>query len=283
MCAYGHWREDLDLVPLTHVCNNPLHKLGGLDGTIKRQEVSVRMTSSTSKSIRGGESPLPTGPSPIILASTSPRRQALLARCGIRFSVQEPGTELQMPPGLSCDLGVQLIARQKALSVAEHSSANAFIIAADTIVVGPEGPLGKPHTPERAREMLKLLIGNRHTVLTGVCVATAHGETIELGVSRSAVKMRDVSDEDLDTYVASGEPLDKAGAYAVQEGGRDLVEAVMGRVDTVVGLDVELTLQLLLRVGYPNPLPASTDIALPPRGNARRPFASLQTSGTFRV
>lgn len=188
-----------------------------------------------------------------------------------------------MPPGLGCDLGVQIIARQKAMSIVETEPSHAFIIAADTVVIGPDGPLGKPKTASRAIEMLTLLEGKRHTVLTGICVLANGGETVELGVSRSGVKMRPLTRDEIETYVASGEPLDKAGAYAVQEGGRDLIEAVLGRVDTVVGLDVDLTLALLTRAGYPHPLPAATDILLPPPGNARRPFASLQSSGAYRV
>ena len=180
-----------------------------------------------------------------------------------------------MPPGVCADLAVQLIARQKAVAVAGTAPADTYVLAADTMVVGPRGPLGKPRTPERAREMLADLRGRRHTVLTGVCALRCGTEDEALGVSRSAVKMHEFSDDDITRYVASGEPLDRAGAYAIQGGGGDFVEAVAGRVDTVIGLDVKLALQLLIEVGYPHPLPRPSDVSLaPPR--VRRPLTPMR-------
>ena len=180
-----------------------------------------------------------------------------------------------MPPGVCADLVVQLIARQKAVAVAQSASGDTFVLAADTMVVGPHGPLGKPQTPARAREMLRDLRGRRHTVLTGVCAVRVGSDDEALGVSRSAVKMHEFSDADISRYVASGEPLDRAGAYAIQGGGGDLVEAVAGRVDTVIGLDVKLALQLLTEVGYPHPLPRPSDVSLtPPR--VRRPLTPMR-------
>jgi septum formation protein len=212
----------------------------------------------------------------IVLASSSPRRRELLTRAGIRFRVVEPPDDAAVPPGVCADLAVQLIARQKAIAVAASMPAGTFVIAADTMVVGPHGPMGKPGTRERAREMLADLRGRRHTVLTGVCAIRSDSQTEALGVSRSAVKMHSFSDSDLDTYVASGEPLDRSGAYAIQGGGGDFVEAVAGRVDTVVGLDVGLALRLLGEVGYPEPLPKTTDVPLtPPR--PRRPPTPMRT------
>jgi septum formation protein len=124
--------------------------------------------------------------------------------------------------------------------------------------------------------MLTDLRGRRHTVLTGICALQAPAKGEALGVSRSAVKMHDFSDADLESYVASGEPLDRAGAYAIQGGGGDLVEAVGGRVDTVVGLDVPLALRLLSEAGYPEPLPRASDVSLtPPR--ARRPLTPMRS------
>ncbi|MFN2582820.1 MAG: nucleoside triphosphate pyrophosphatase [Candidatus Dormibacteria bacterium] len=211
-----------------------------------------------------------------MLASSSPRRRELLTRAGIRFNVLEPPEDASIPPGVCADLAVQLIARQKAVAVAEKQPNDTYVLAADTLVVGPRGPLGKPHTPERAREMLNDLRGRRHTVVTGVCAVRSGTEDEALGVSRSAVKMHDFSDEDISRYVASGEPLDRAGAYAIQGGGGDLVEAVAGRVDTVIGLDVKLALQLLTEVGYPHPLPRPSDVSLaPPR--VRRPLTPMRT------
>jgi septum formation protein len=135
--------------------------------------------------------------------------------------------------------------------------------------------MGKPHTPDRAQTMLTELRGCRHTVLTGVCALRSGTDSVALAVSRSAVKMRQYADDEIVRYVASGEPLDRAGAYAIQGGGGDLVEAVGGRVDTVIGLDVRLALQLLGDVGYPDPLPRPSDVSLtPPR--VRRPLTPMR-------
>jgi septum formation protein len=212
----------------------------------------------------------------IVLASSSPRRRELLTRAGIRFTVVEPPDDGPLPPGICADLAVQLIARQKAVAVAAAQAPGSFVIGADTIVVGPSGPLGKPGTPERAQAMLVELRGRRHTVLTGICVVVAQSDREALGLGRSAVKMRDYTDEAVHTYVNSGEPLDRAGAYAIQGGGGDLVEGVTGRIDTVVGMDVPLALRLLAEAGYPDPLPASTDVPLAPPRAARRPLAPLR-------
>jgi septum formation protein len=214
----------------------------------------------------------------IVLASSSPRRRELLTRAGIRFTVVDPPEDRAVPPGICADLAVQLIARQKAVAVAAGQAPGSFVLGADTMVVGPSGPLGKPGTSESALSMLTELRGRRHTVLTGICVIVAGGEREALGLARSAVKMRDYADEALWTYVNSGEPLDRAGAYAIQGGGGDLVEAVSGRIDTVVGLDVALALKLLAEAGYPDPLPASTDVPLAPPRAARRPLAPLRAT-----
>lgn len=211
----------------------------------------------------------------IVLASSSPRRRELLTRAGIRFNVVDPPEDAPPPPGVCADLAVQLIAHQKAAAITERVPADTFVIAADTMVVGPHGPLGKPHNPDRAHSMLCELRGRRHTVLTGVCALRTGTESVALAVSRSAVKMRDYADDEIARYVASGEPLDRAGAYAIQGGGGDLVEAVGGRVDTVIGLDVRLALQLLSDVGYPDPLPRPSDVSLtPPR--VRRPLTPMR-------
>lgn len=211
----------------------------------------------------------------IVLASSSPRRRELLTRAGIRFSVVQPPEDCPPPPGMGADLAVQLIARQKAFAVAERLGSGTFVLGADTMVIGPRGALGKPSDAQRACEMLRDLRGRRHTVLTGVCAVRAPSEAQALGLSRSAVKMRDFSDRDLETYVASGEPLDRCGAYAIQGGGGDFIEAVGGRVDTVMGLDVVLALRLLAEVGYPDPLPKATDMSLTPP-KPRRPLTPMR-------
>lgn len=213
----------------------------------------------------------------VVLASASPRRRELLARAGIRFSVIEPTSEMAPPPGMSSDLAVQLIARQKAVAIAEDVEPGTFVIAADTMVIGPRGALGKPQTADRARDHLKQLRGGKHSVLTGICVLAAPCENEQLGLSCSAVKMHNFGDEEMETYIASGEPLDKAGAYAIQGGGFDLIEAVAGRTDTVIGLDVALTLRLLAAAGYPDPLPTVTDFVVTQRP-VRRALTTMRAA-----
>jgi septum formation protein len=214
----------------------------------------------------------------IVLASSSSRRRELLTRAGIRFTVVEPPPDEPIPPGICADLAAQLIARQKAVAVAATQPAGSFVIGADTIVVGPSGPLGKPGTPERAQAMLNELRGRRHTVLTGICVIVSQSDREALGLGRSTVRMHDYTDEAVHNYVNSGEPLDRSGAYAIQGGGGDLVDTVSGRIDTVVGLDVPLALRLLAEAGYPDPLPAATDVSLAPVRGARRPLAPLRAT-----
>lgn len=214
----------------------------------------------------------------LVLASSSSRRRELLTRAGVRFTVVVPPEDEPIPPGICADLAVQLIARQKAVAVAADKPEGSFVIGADTIVLGPSGPLGKPGTPERAQAMLHELRGRRHTVLTGICVIVAGTDREVLGLGRSVVTMHDYSDEAVHTYVNSGEPLDRSGAYAIQGGGGDLVECVSGRIDTVVGLDVPLALRLLAEAGYPDPLPAATDVPLAPARAARRPLAPLRAT-----
>ena len=212
----------------------------------------------------------------IVLASTSARRRELLSRLGIRFNVTEPTSEMSPPPGMSADLAVQLIARQKAITVAATAPEGSFVIGADTVVVGPKGILGKPETPERARQYLCELRGRRHTVLTGICVMATPDAAEAIGVSRSVVSMNHFEDLDMDRYIASGEPLDRAGGYAIQGGAGEFIDSVSGRVDTVVGLDVALTLKLLAEAGYPDPLPMVTDIPLAPLRKVRRPLTPMR-------
>lgn len=216
----------------------------------------------------------------IVLASTSSRRRELLSRVGVRFTVvQPPDIEMAPPPGMCSDLAVQLIARAKALAVAVTQPTGTFVIGADTIVCGPNGTglLGKPNSGARAREMLRILRGQRHTVLTGVAAVAAPDGPEAMGVSRSQVRMRDFPDAELEAYVASGEPLDRAGAYAIQGGASDWIEGVQGRVDTVVGLDVALALKLLSEAGYPVPLPTAADVPLAQK-TVRRPLSPMRSA-----
>ncbi|HVB53402.1 MAG TPA: Maf family protein [Candidatus Acidoferrales bacterium] len=221
----------------------------------------------------------------LVLASGSERRRELLVRLGLRFVVVQPEAEEKLMPGMCADLAVQLIARSKAHAGLELvSTRDAYLLAADTIVMGPSGALGKPHTVERARQMLLSLRGKRHVVLTGICALSATSKKEATGVSRSAVRMRDFSDSELEQYIAGGEALDRAGSYAIQGLGGSLVDAIAGRTDTVIGLDCQMAMQLLSEVGYPVPLPTAPDrhVALGKAAATRRPLASSNRVGGSR-
>jgi septum formation protein len=186
---------------------------------------------------------------------------------------------------MCADLAVQLVARAKAhAAIALMPTSGAYVLAADTVVMAADGPLGKPHTEARAREMLLQLRGQRHVVLTGICALCPGTMKEATGLSRSAVRMREFSDDELEQYVAGGEPLDKSGAYAVQGLGGSLVDAIGGRTDTVIGLDCQMAMQLLSEVGYPNPLPTAPDhpVALGKAATTRRPLASSNRGGGSR-
>jgi septum formation protein len=132
----------------------------------------------------------------------------------------------------------------KAETVAQ-SHTNAIIISADTIVVYGDTVLGKPHTRERAREMLRLLSGKQHSVFTGFTIILKDEEKTISRAVESRVFFKTLSDEEINEYVATGEPLEKAGAYAVQMLGQKFVEKIEGNIDNIIGLPVTEVLKEL--------------------------------------
>ena len=182
----------------------------------------------------------------IILASKSPRRAELLALMGFRFEVA--GTDFdegEITAGDPAEL-VRLIARAKAQRAAElFGGADTIIIAADTVVALGGSVLGKPSDCPEAKQMLLSLSGALHTVYTGLCV-TDGGIVAENRTFSAAVQFREISEAEIDAYVATGEPLDKAGAYGIQERGAVFVEHVGGDFYAVVGLPV-CALSVILR------------------------------------
>jgi septum formation protein len=182
----------------------------------------------------------------LMLASSSPRRQQLLWRAGLSFRVEPPHIEERSPRcGEDPELFSQEMARLKAEDVAARLPA-ATILAADTVVVIDGVLLGKPSGPSDATRMLRQLRGRPHQVRTSVAVL--HRGALAQGTVTAEVFMRAYSDREIERYVTSGEPLDKAGAYAVQELGGRLVERVLGCYNTVVGLPLCLVFELLARV-----------------------------------
>lgn len=182
----------------------------------------------------------------LTLASRSPRRRELLALLGLRLEVRPADTDEAPLPLEAADAYVRRIAREKARAVDGET-----VLGADTAVVLDNAILGKPRDPEDAGRMLRALSGRRHQVLTGVCVRR-HGRE-ELLVEASAVRLAPLTDRQIAWYVGTAEPLDKAGAYAVQGIAGAFVAEVRGSISNVVGLPLAETLALLSRIGFPLP------------------------------
>ncbi len=187
---------------------------------------------------------------PLVLASQSPRRRELLEQLGLPLVVRPANTDEAVRPGEAARDYVLRVAREKARAVE-----GAIVLAADTAVVLRGEVLGKPTGAEDARRMLRALSGTVHEVLTGVCVRRAtEALAIELdAVVSTEVRFAPLSPAEVDWYVATGEPLDKAGAYAIQGAGGAFVVRVDGSVSNVVGLPLAETADLLRRAGLALP------------------------------
>jgi septum formation protein len=180
----------------------------------------------------------------LILASGSPRRAALLNQLGLEFEVRPADIDESRRPDEGAGAYVERLARDKAQAVAEPGS---VVIAADTAVVHEGHVLGKPGHPEEARSMLRRLQAGVHEVFTGVAVA-GNGE-VESLVDITEVRMLALTDEEVADYVDTGEPMDKAGSYALQGMGGVFVESISGSPFTVVGLPIHLLPRLVAGVG----------------------------------
>ena len=173
------------------------------------------------------------GRAPLVLASASPRRVALLRQAGADFAVSDPGPDRAWPGAAEPRHGVRALALDKAKRVAERRP-EAVVIGADTVVVSRGARLGKPADAEEARAMLRRLHGRKHEVWTGIAVV--HQGDQRTASECTVVRMARLSDRDLDDYVASGESLDKAGAYGIQGLAGQFVRGIEGDYTNVVGL-----------------------------------------------
>lgn len=177
----------------------------------------------------------------LILASQSPRRQELLERAGFSFIVRVSGVPEVRLPGERPGCYVQRLARAKAESV--ECGAGDVVLAADTVVVLDEHVLEKPDSEEDARRMLRVLSGRRHAVMTGVCLRTAGQITMDF--ESTLVRFAALTEDEIDAYVRTGEPMDKAGAYAIQGYASKFVDRIEGCYFNVVGLPVALVFRRL--------------------------------------
>lgn len=182
----------------------------------------------------------------IVLASGSPRRQELLTRIGIRdFTVRVPQVEEWYPQGLTPPEIVSYISREKSQTV--PSEEDEIVITADTMVFLDDQRLGKPQDEADALRMLTALQGRRHTVCTGVTVR--QGDRVLTESEATGVVFRPAEESELRAYIATGEPMDKAGSYGVQGKGALLVERLEGDFFNVMGLPVLRLSRMLAQFG----------------------------------
>lgn len=172
----------------------------------------------------------------IILASQSPRRKELMGQIGLKFKVISPNVDERVEGNLSPAQLVEELSLRKALAVEQQVSRGDLIVAADTVVALEGTVLGKPKTERDAFSMLSALSGNRHYVYTGVTVL--HNGRAETGHEVTAVTFRELEPDEISSYIATGEPMDKAGAYGIQGIGALLVSGIDGDYCNVMGLPV---------------------------------------------
>ena len=182
---------------------------------------------------------------PLILASGSPRRRELLDLMGLTYTVETPDVDESFS-GRPSETVMEISRRKAAAVAARHS--DSIIIAADTLVFA-DGALGKPHTPERAKEMLRSLAGNWHHVYTGITVINTRSGRVLRNVDKTRVHLVPMTEQEMVEYVATGEPLDKAGAYGIQGMGGMFVDRIDGSYSNVVGLPMSMLRIMLAQVG----------------------------------
>ncbi len=183
----------------------------------------------------------------IVLASKSPRRQALLQQIGLSFRVLPAKGEEKIDSSLPPHQLVQQLSKQKAQEVALQTDPNDLILAADTIVVLNHKLLGKPKGHKEAKQMLQLLSGRTHIVYTGICLLQENRCITD--VVETSVSFRTLSDDEIDAYIESGEPMDKAGAYGIQGKGALFVSQIQGDFYAVMGLPLCRLSQWLTQFG----------------------------------
>lgn len=217
---------------------------------------------------------------PLVLASGSPRRRTVLAALGLSFDVRPPELVEELRAGESAAAAARRLAEEKAAAV--DASADELILAADTIVALDGALLGKPAHAADAAEMLAGLAGRAHTVVTGIALRRAGGRWS--AVARTDVTFRRLERAEIDAYVATGEPLDKAGAYGIQGYGAALVERIEGDFYNVMGLPIPALLGLLEEAGCRYEYGAIVGHGAPPSSVAAagRPGADSTAAGGER-
>ncbi len=183
-----------------------------------------------------------------ILASQSPRRRELLSMLGLRFDIVTADIDETMDETLSVEDAVAEVSRKKAEAVGKDHPGR-LIVSADTIVTVDGKVLGKPHSEEDARAMLQSLSGRTHTVMTAFCLY--RDGKAEAHVEKTDVVFKPLSSEEIDAYIATGSPMDKAGAYGIQDGAAVFVERLCGDYYNVMGLPLCALVKRLRESGVP--------------------------------
>lgn len=186
-----------------------------------------------------------------ILASSSPRRRELLASLGIAFTIHKPDIDETQFPGEPPQDYVRRLSQQKAAQVSGQVAAPAYILAADTVVIHAGDILGKPADADEARQMLRRLRGEAHRVCTAITLSAPQRPPLT-EITCTDVFMRAYSDAEIEAYIASGDPFDKAGSYAIQHEAFAPVAKIEGSYSNVVGLPLETLQRLLAQTGWPS-------------------------------
>lgn len=184
-------------------------------------------------------------PLELVLASASPRRARLLAEAGYAVRVAPTHVDESVPEGTPPALAAVDLAVRKAMAA---EPGRAWVLAADTVIDLDGAILGKPRDADDARRILRALSGREHWVCTGVALRAA-GD-VHTGLAQTKVVFRAIADAEVDAYVATGEPMDKAGAYAIQGGAARFVAKLDGPLDNVVGLPMDVVRRLLAQAGW---------------------------------
>ncbi|EJL23127.1 nucleoside triphosphate pyrophosphatase [Brevibacillus sp. BC25] len=187
---------------------------------------------------------------PLILASSSPRRRELLQALGLSFTVITSDVDETTAEHLSASEVVEELSLRKAKEVASRLT-EGVVLGSDTVVVLDGQILGKPVDEMDAYRMLSMLQGQEHTVYSGVALIDVETGRAEVSHSLTNVRIRALTEQEIKSYIATGEPMDKAGSYAIQGIGATIVEGITGDYFTVVGLPLGLTSTLLTRFGMP--------------------------------
>lgn len=184
----------------------------------------------------------------LILASQSPRRLELLKQITNQFEVVPSSVEEKFDYGLRPEINARILARAKAEDVAKNYP-DCWVIGADTLVALHQEILGKPADVADAQRMLSRLSGKEHRVMTGICVV-GPGKTLDTAVT-SKVRFKSLTDEEISSYIQTGEPMDKAGAYAIQGKGNFMIREFSGSQSNIIGLPIDELKILLKKTGFP--------------------------------